>query len=87
VDLSSDFAEKTGKHVKRRNVKVVQELMCHARRTLEVYSQAKIMAKREAQQRIVQMILSGQASGCEITLLQMDWQIVHATLLDLSLYR
>jgi hypothetical protein len=50
-------------------VKVVQELMCHARRTLEVYSQAKIMAKREAQQRIVQMILSGQASGCEITLL------------------
>ncbi len=61
--------------------------MCHARRTLEVYSQAKIMAKREAQQRIVQMILSGQASGCEITLLQMDWQIVHATLLDLSLYR
>ncbi len=28
----------------------------------------KSMAKREAQQRIVQMILSGQASGCEITL-------------------
>jgi len=55
------------------NVKVVQELMRHANsgRTLEVYSQAKIMEKREAQQRIVQMILSEQPSGCEITLLHL----------------
>ena len=39
------------------NVKVVQELMRHAssRFTLEVYRQAK--AKREAQQRIVEMML------------------------------
>jgi site-specific recombinase XerD len=41
------------------NVKVVQELMRHAssRFTLEVYSQAKTRAKREAQQRIVEMML------------------------------
>jgi len=44
-------------------VKVVQELMRHAssRRTLEVYSQARITAKRQAQQRVVQMILSEEA--------------------------
>ena len=42
------------------NVKVVQELMRHAssRCTLEIYSQAQIVAKRQAQQRVVQMILS-----------------------------
>ena len=42
------------------NVKVVQELMRHAssRCTLEVYSQARIRAKREAQERIAQMIIS-----------------------------
>jgi integrase len=42
------------------NVKVVQELMRHAssRFTLEVYTQARIEAKRQAQQRLVQMILS-----------------------------
>jgi integrase len=41
------------------NVKVVQELMRHAnsRTTLEVYSQARIRAKREAQQRVVEMIM------------------------------
>jgi integrase len=41
------------------NVKVVQELMPHSnsRCTLDTYSQAQIAAKREAQQRIVQMIL------------------------------
>ena len=41
------------------NVKVVQELMRHAssRFTLEVYTRAKAKAKREAQQRIVEMIL------------------------------
>jgi integrase len=41
------------------NVKVVQELMRHAssRFTLDVYSQARKAAKRQAQQRVVQMIL------------------------------
>ena len=41
------------------NVKVVQELMRHAssRFTLDVYSQARKGAKRQAQQRIAQMIL------------------------------
>jgi site-specific recombinase XerD len=41
------------------NVKVVQELMRHfnSRTTLEVYSQARIHEKREAQQRVVEMIL------------------------------
>ena len=42
------------------NVKVVQELMRHAncRCTLEIYSQARIQAKREAQRRVVEMIIS-----------------------------
>lgn len=41
------------------NVKVVQELMRHSnsRATLEVYSQARIRAKREAQQRLVDLII------------------------------
>lgn len=41
------------------NVKVVQELMRHAssRFTLEVYTQAKARAKRDAQQRVVEMML------------------------------
>ena len=41
------------------NVKVVQELMRHAncRCTLEIYSQARIQAKREAQRRVVEMIV------------------------------
>jgi hypothetical protein len=40
---------------------VVQELMRHAnsRCTLDVYSQAKVSVKREAQQRVVEMVLSG----------------------------
>jgi hypothetical protein len=40
------------------NAKVVQELMRHAncRCTLEIYSQARIQAKRDAQHRIIQMI-------------------------------
>jgi integrase len=44
------------------NVKVVQELMRHAssRMTLEVYSQARNAAKRQAQGRLVQMILPDQ---------------------------
>jgi hypothetical protein len=43
----------------RKNVKVVQELMRHAnsRTTLEVYTQARIRAKREAQQRLVELII------------------------------
>ena len=45
------------------NVKVVQELMRHAssRCTLEIYSQAHIKAKRQAQQRLVHMILADEA--------------------------
>jgi integrase len=42
------------------NVKVVQELMRHAssRFTLDIYSQAPKAAKRQAQERVVQVILS-----------------------------
>jgi integrase len=49
------------------NVKVVQELMRHAstRCTLEVYSQARIPAKRQAQQRVVQMILPTEPDAPE----------------------
>jgi hypothetical protein len=41
-------------------VKVIQELMRHAstRFTLEIYSQAQLIAKRAAQQRLVEAILS-----------------------------
>jgi hypothetical protein len=44
---------------KHENVKVVQELMRHAssRFTLDVYSQTRKGAKRQAQQRVVQLIL------------------------------
>lgn len=50
------------------NVKVVQELMRHAntRCTLDVYSQAKVRAKRGAQQRIVEMVLPEDALASEI---------------------
>lgn len=49
------------------NVKVVQELMRHAssRCTLEVYSQARLLAKRQAQQRVVQMIIPKEADAPE----------------------
>ena len=49
------------------NVKVVQELMRHAssRCTLEVYCQARILAKRQAQQGVVQMILPKEADAPE----------------------
>ena len=49
------------------NVKVVQELMRHAncRCTLEIYSQARIQAKREAQSRVVEMILPREREGTE----------------------
>lgn len=45
------------------NVKVVQELMRHAnsRTTLEVYTQARFSAKREAQQRLVELIVPEDA--------------------------
>lgn len=43
------------------NVKVVQELMRHAssRFTLDVYSQARMVAKHQAQQRLAAMVLGG----------------------------
>ncbi len=52
------------------NVKVVQELMRHAnsRCTLDVYSQARVSAKREAQQRIVEMVLPENGLTSEIKL-------------------
>ena len=45
------------------NVKVVQELMRHAssRFRLEIYSQAQIIAKRQAQQRLVQALFPEEA--------------------------
>jgi len=45
------------------NVKVVQELMRHAstRFTIEIYTQARIEAKRQAQQRLVQTILTEES--------------------------
>jgi len=54
-------------HRERREREVVQELMRHAssRCTLEVYSQARILAKRQAQQRVVQMILPTEADAPE----------------------
>jgi site-specific recombinase XerD len=41
------------------NVKVVQELMRHAssRFTLDVYTQARMMAKQQAQRRLAEMVL------------------------------
>ena len=41
-------------------MKVVQELMRHAssRFTLEIYSQACLLAKREAQRRLVEAVLT-----------------------------
>jgi integrase len=47
------------------NVKVVQELMRHAncRCTLEIYSQARLEAKRDAQRRVVEMIIPSRARG------------------------
>lgn len=49
------------------NVKVAQELMRHAncRCTLEIYSQARFQAKREAQHRVVEMIVPQQRQATE----------------------
>ena len=55
------------------NVKVVQELMRHAncRCTLEIYSQARLQAKRDAQHRVVEMIIprEREANDTELPLI------------------
>jgi hypothetical protein len=53
-------------------VKVVQELMRHgsARTTVDIYSQARSPAKRAAQQRLVQMILTEERSEPAIPFLE-----------------
>jgi hypothetical protein len=57
-------------HINGENVKVVQELTRNAnsRCTLNVYTQARIYAKREAQQRIVETILPQDGSNAKIKL-------------------
>jgi site-specific recombinase XerD len=52
------------------NVKVVQELMRHAssRFTLEIYSQAQLIAKRQAQQRLVQVLFREESDGMAPTI-------------------
>jgi integrase len=52
------------------NVKVVQELMRHAssRFTLENYSQAQLIAKRQAQQRLVQVLFPEESDGMAPTI-------------------
>ena len=54
----------------RENVKVVQELMRHAncRCTLEIYSQARLQAKREAQHRVVKLIIPREREGTDTEL-------------------
>jgi len=55
------------------NGKVVQELMRHAncRCTLEIYSQARLQAKRDAQHRVVEMIMprEREANDSELPLI------------------
>jgi integrase len=52
------------------NVKVGQELMRHAncRCTLEIYSQARLQAKREAQHRVVELIIPRERETTETEL-------------------
>jgi integrase len=52
------------------NVKVVQELMRHANRrcTLEIYSQARLQAKRDAQHRVVELIIPREREATETEL-------------------
>jgi integrase len=52
------------------NVKVVQELMRHAncRCTLEIYSQARLQAKREAQHRVVELIIPREREATDTEL-------------------
>src|SRR5437588_7272401 len=49
------------------NVKVVQELMRHSncRCTLEIYSQARIQSKRDAQHRVIQLIVPWKGGATE----------------------
>jgi integrase len=49
------------------NVKAVQELMRHSncRCTLEIYSEAMIQAKRDAQHRVIQMIVPWKEGATE----------------------
>ena len=49
----------------REDVKVVQELLRHgsAKVTLDVYSQAQMPAKREAQRKVVEMVRSEAAQA------------------------
>ena len=51
-------------------MKVVQELMRHAncRCTLEIYSQARLKAKREAQHRVVELIMPREREATETEL-------------------
>ncbi len=53
---------------KGKNVKVVQEHMRHSncRCTLEIYSQARIQAKRDAQHRVIQMIVPWKGRATEV---------------------
>jgi integrase len=57
------------------NVKVVQELMPHAsvRCTLEIYSRARVMEKRRAHERIVQMIRQDQERS--VPMPWCDWSL------------
>jgi len=55
------------------NVKVVQELRhASSRFTLEVYTQAKARAKRDAQQRIIEMMLPEEGFASDIRLQRRD---------------
>ncbi len=56
------------------NVKVVQELIRHAtsRCNLDVYCQARVTAKREAQQRLTRMILPDEELASENKLQRTD---------------
>src|ERR1035437_4612304 len=61
------------------NVKVVQELMRHAncRCTLEIYSQARLQAKREAQHRVVELIIprEREATDAELPLILANGEV------------
>ena len=52
------------------DIKVVQELMRHAncRCTLEIYSQARLQAKREAQHRVVELIIPREREATDTEL-------------------
>jgi integrase len=56
------------------NVKVVQELMRHStcRCTLEIYSQARLQAKRDAQHRVIEMIVPQER---EATVAKESWAL------------